>query len=213
MRTVQFVEIDPYCRAVLAKHWPSVPCHGDIRTFSQAVGFSDVICAGFPCQDISYAGRGEGIDGARSGLWSEVARIVSAVRPRYVIVENVAALLRRGIGRVLGDLAHIGYDAQWDCFGSSALGSPHDRKRVWLVAYPQGVRQGQLRWIGRSEEGAEIGCVHWPANEPPSQRVVDGVAHRVERLTALGNSLLPQIPEMIGRAIMSQQGSAGCSNG
>jgi DNA (cytosine-5)-methyltransferase 1 len=100
------------------------------------VPYVDVLCGGFPCQDISVAGRGEGIDGARSGLWGEYARLIRELRPRYVVVENVAALLARGMERVLGDLAACGYDAEWDCIPASAVGAPHRRDRVWLVAYP-----------------------------------------------------------------------------
>ena len=95
----------------------------------------DIICGGFPCQDISVAGKGAGIEGSRSGLWSEYARIISEVRPRYVIVENVAALLGRGLERVLGDLAALGFDAEWHCIPASAVGAPHRRDRVWIVAY------------------------------------------------------------------------------
>src|SRR5437868_12864822 len=113
MRTVAFCEIEPYARAVLRKHWPNVPCYDDVRTLTadrlNADGIvPDVICGGFPCQDISVAGSGAGLDGARSGLWSEYARLIGEVRPRFVIVENVAALLARGLGRVLSDLAALG---------------------------------------------------------------------------------------------------------
>jgi DNA (cytosine-5)-methyltransferase 1 len=103
------------------------------------VPYVDILCGGFPCQDISVAGRGEGIDAARSGLWAEYARLIRDLRPRYVVVENVAALLARGMERVLGDLAACGYDAEWDCIPASAVGAPHRRDRVWLVAYPQQV--------------------------------------------------------------------------
>ena len=96
----------------------------------------DVLCGGFPCQDLSVAGKGAGIDGARSGLWSEYARLIGELRPRYVIVENVPALLGRGLGRVLGDLSALGYDAEWDCLPASAFGAPHRRDRIWIVAYP-----------------------------------------------------------------------------
>jgi len=131
------VEIDPFCRAVLAQHWPDVRRYEDVRTVGAELGYVDVLCGGFPCQDISVAGRGDGIDGARSGLWSEYARLIRELRPRYVVVENVAALLTRGLGRVLGDLAACGYDAEWDCLPASAFGAPHRRDRLWLVAYPQ----------------------------------------------------------------------------
>src|SRR5262249_39831862 len=101
----------------------------------------DLICGGFPCQDISVAGKGAGIDGERSGLWAEYARIIGEVRPRYAIIENVSALLGRGLQRVLWDLAQIGYDAEWHCIPASAVGAPHRRDRIWIVAYAQCVRQ------------------------------------------------------------------------
>jgi len=132
-------EIDPYCQRVLAKRWPGVKRYGDIRELTD-VERVDVLCGGFPCQDISNAGKRAGIDGERSGLWSEYVRIIRLVRPRYVVVENVAALLGRGIGRVLGDLSESGYDAEWDVIPASSIGAPHRRERVWLVAYPSGSR-------------------------------------------------------------------------
>jgi DNA (cytosine-5)-methyltransferase 1 len=102
------------------------------------VPYVDVLAGGFPCQDLSYAGKGAGIDGERSGLWGEYARLIRELRPRYVVVENVTALLARGMGRVLGDLAACGYDAEWDCIPAAAVGAPHRRDRVWIVAYPNG---------------------------------------------------------------------------
>ena len=141
MQTVAFCEIDLFARRVLAKHWPEVPCHDDIRTLTadwlaENGLWPDVICGGFPCQDISVAGKGAGIGGERSGLWREYARLIGEIRPRYVIVENVAALLGRGLGDVLGDLAALGYDAEWHCIPASAVGAPHQRDRIWVVAYP-----------------------------------------------------------------------------
>ena len=139
MRTVAFCEIEPFCRAVLAKHWPGVPCYDDVRTLTadrlaaDGIGAVDVICGGFPCQDISVAGKGAGLAGERSGLWVEFARVIGEVRPRYVIVENVAALLGRGHGEVLGDLAALGYDAEWHCIPAAAVGAPHRRDRVWII--------------------------------------------------------------------------------
>ena len=153
MRTVAFCEIDPFCRAVLAKHWPSVLCHDDIRTFHASAGFADVICGGFPCQDISFAGDGAGLAGARSGLWSELARLIGAVRPRYAIVENVAALLKRGMGDVLGDLARIGYDAEWSVVSACSMGAPHVRRRVFIVAYPNGQHGREGLWDPLAREG------------------------------------------------------------
>lgn len=135
-KTVAFCEIDPFCRKVLAKHWPDVPVHEDITTLrGEDVGPVDVIAGGFPCQDISTAGRGDGIEGSRSGLWSEFARLIGELRPRYVIVENVAALLGRGLDRVLGDLAALGFDAEWHGIPIGTLGAPHNRDRIWILAY------------------------------------------------------------------------------
>jgi len=147
MKTVAFCEIEPFPRAVLAKHWPEVPCYDDIRTLTgerlAADGISvDVICGGFPCQDISFAGKGAGLAGERSGLWREYARLIGDIRPRFVIVENVAALLSQGLGDVLGDLAALGYDAEWHCIPASVVGAPHRRDRVWIVAHPHNARHG-----------------------------------------------------------------------
>jgi DNA (cytosine-5)-methyltransferase 1 len=139
-------EIDSYCERVLEKHWPDVLRVRDIRGVSaENVPAVDVLCGGFPCQDISLAGNGSGIDGPHSGLWSEYARLIGELRPRYVVVENVAALLVRGMGRVLGDLAALGYDAEWDCIPASAVGAPHRRDRLWIVAYPHGDDGGSGR--------------------------------------------------------------------
>src|SRR5690349_3739642 len=141
--TVAFCEIDPFCRKVLAKHWPKVRQYEDVRSLTADTlrrdGIAvDVICGGFPCQDISVAGKGAGIEGERSGLWSEYARLIGELRPRYAIVENVAALLGRGLDKVLGDLAALGFDAEWHCIPASAIGAPHRRDRFWLIAYPRG---------------------------------------------------------------------------
>jgi DNA (cytosine-5)-methyltransferase 1 len=289
MRTVAFCEIEPFARRVLAKHWPNVPCYTDVRELSggriAADGISvDVICGGFPCQDISVAGKGAGLEGARSGLWFEYARIIGEVRPRHVIVENVSALLHRGLDRVLGDLAALGYDAEWHCIPASAIGAPHRRDRIWIVAdasgdggrpnaarhrlpteqeklqskdretrsnnhtalrgdvadaigsrqpQPKGRITDQRRrpinggkevsladtnasneqwWGGSLQMGwgriarqiaddGEFGRTQW-SSEPDVGRVAHGVPSRVDRLGGLGNAVVPQIPEIIGRAIM-----------
>jgi site-specific DNA-cytosine methylase len=160
MQTVAFCEIDPFCRKILKKHWPEVPCYEDVTALTadrlRADGIAvDVVCGGWPCQDISLAGKGAGIDGERSGLWSEYARIVGEVRPRYAIMENVSALLGRGMERVLGDLAAIFYDAEGHCIPAASIGAPHLRDRIWIVAYPGGdaVRDEQQRLPGRRPRG------------------------------------------------------------
>lgn len=143
------VEIEPYCRKVLLQRQrdgmlPKFPIWDDVRTFDGKPwrGKVDIICGGFPCQDISCAGKGAGIEGERSGLWSEFARIISEVRPRYAFVENSPMLAIRGLGRVLGDLSEIGYDARWCVMGADDVGAPHIRKRMWILAYPRYKRGG-----------------------------------------------------------------------
>ena len=136
MRCAWQVEIDDYATRVLQKHWPDVPRFRDVRECgAHNLGAVDLICGGFPCQDISNAGKRAGIGGERSGLWSEFNRIICELRPRYVLVENVAALLVRGMGRVLGDLAAGGYDAEWQCLPAAAFGAPHIRDRVFILAH------------------------------------------------------------------------------
>jgi len=140
-RTVCAVEFDRYAASVLMARQndgclPPFPIWDDVRTFDGRPwrGRVDVVSGGFPCQDISAAGQGAGIDGARSGLWGEMARIVGEVRPRFVLVENSPMLTSRGLGRVLGDLAALGYDARWGVLGACDAGAPHQRERIWIVA-------------------------------------------------------------------------------
>ena len=141
-RTVCAVEIEPYCRKVLLQRQrdgilPWFPVWDDVRTFDGKPwrGIADVVCGGFPCQDISAAGNGKGITGERSGLWFEMARIIDEVRPAYVFVENSPMLLVRGIERVFGDLASMGYDAKWGVLGAGDIGGNHGRRRIWILAH------------------------------------------------------------------------------
>lgn len=204
------VEIDPYASRVLAKHWPSVPRFSDVRAVgAHNLPAVDLICGGFPCQDISRAGKRVGIDGERSGLWSEFARIIRQLRPRFVLVENVAALLGRGLGRVLGDLADLGFDAEWSVLSACALGAPHLRERVFIVAYPNGFN-GSLGLGCRSRYGRPIqrcgeraSRKEWMATEPIIGGVADGIPNWMERLRCLGNAALPQAVELIGRQILA----------
>lgn len=162
-QTAWFSEIEPYPCAVLKKHWPNVPNHGDITKIKGSeVEPVDVLCGGFPCQDISLAGKGAGIDGERSGLWAHYARLIDEIRPSFVVAENVSALKSRGLDRVLWDLWKIGYDAEWHCIPASAVGAPHQRDRIWVMAYPEGfgeragLRPGESaseRW-GRFGDGS-----------------------------------------------------------
>lgn len=154
MQTVAFCEIDPWCRRVLARHWPGVPAYDDVQTLTaerlvrDGIGRIDVICGGFPCQDISLAGSGRGLGGERSGLWREFARLIGEVRPGVAIVENVGALRGRGLATVLGDLAEIGYDALWNVVPAVAIGAPHIRDRAWIVA----VSSADADRVGREQQ-------------------------------------------------------------
>lgn len=212
MRTVAFCEIDPDARRILGRHWPSVPCYYDVRELTavrlaaDGIGRVDVVCGGFPCQDISVAGKGAGLAGERSGLWIEFARIIGNVRPRFVIVENVAALLGRGHGEVLGDLAALGYDAEWHCIPAAAVGAPHRRDRVWIVAADtdRGGFQGERVEEHGEEQGARgrvvdgLGEGRWRPRSPDvadaSRIGVEG--HRPARVEV---ALAPRLAWLLGR--------------
>ena len=157
-RTVCAVEFAPYARSVLLArqrdgHLDPFPVWDDVRTFDGRPwrGSVDVVSGGFPCQDISAAGKGAGIGGARSGLWGEMARIISEVRPRYALVENSPMLTSRGLGVVLGDLAALGYDARWGVLGARHVGAPHKRDRIWIVATDPNSKRGRAKQVIRPE--------------------------------------------------------------
>lgn len=260
IETVAFVEIEPFCQKVLARHWPGVPIFDDVRNVTaeslreRGIHSVDIIAGGFPCQDVSFAGSGAGIDGRRSGLWSEMFRLVSDIRPRYVVVENVAALLERGLGRVLGDLAARGFDAEWDCIPAASVGAPHRRDRLFLVAYPQrngrhsddiftlafnvgraaaqshdarpsqavNPSRGGSRlpdWSHTAHSGRDDARNHSQASgglyvadywrtEPALDRVADGIPNQLQRLKALGNSVVPQVVYPIFEAIARTEAAA-----
>lgn len=268
-QTVGFVEIDPFCRRVLAKHWPDVPCHDDITTREFKEGEADVITGGFPCQDLSCAGRRAGLAGERSGLYRELVRAIRLVRPQHALVENVADLLGNGMDQVLGDMAESRYDTEWDCVPACAVGAPHERDRIYIVAHAAGEQVGsagqsrQHRGLEaeRPDPDAEgIGCGPrrtgrppdsftgireqarrnladpygarlafregitrdaweklpaaerdrrrderqsvWP-DEPALSGVDDGIPDWMDRVKSTGNTILPQIPEIIGNALLA----------
>lgn len=228
-RTVCAVEIDPYARRVLLARQADgcldrFPIWDDVRTFDGKPwhGNVDVISGGFPCQDISAAGKGAGITGSRSGLWSEMARIIGEVRPRYVFVENSPLLVSRGLAVVLGDLATMGYDAQWGVLGAEHARAPHKRHRLWIVAYP-GCRWGQDNELctGRDKLGicsSELADAYQGSNrramsdnggwwdiEPDVGRVANGVACRVDRLRCLGNGQVPAVAALAWRMLSAEQ--------
>ena len=204
-----FCEIEPYARDVLTRHWPGATIYRDIREImAEDVEPVDVICGGFPCQDLSLAGKGSGLSGKQSGLFFEVIRLVGELRPRIVLLENVAALLGRGMGDVLGSLASLGYDAEWHCIPLTAAGAPHNRDRIWIIAYPQ--RDEQSRPEPRFREIGRMGWLQqpvawdrdWQDALAEFRRMDDGNARSVDRTDLTRNSLAPQIPEAIGRAIL-----------
>ena len=211
MTTVAFAETNPYASAVLRKHWPEVPNLGDVTEAHYPD--ADVISAGFPCQDISLAGKGAGLAGQRSGLWREVVRAIRLVRPRFVVLENVAALLRRGVDKVLGDLASNGLDAEWDCIPASHVGAPHGRDRWWAVAYPERGEWWQEPYCGSlGRMGREQQSVPWDRDWQEALRefrgMDDGSTYRVDRVDTIRNAVVPQIPELIGRAILASRAAA-----
>jgi DNA (cytosine-5)-methyltransferase 1 len=220
MRTVAFCEIEPTASDVLRRRWPDVINLGDIKRVTAdrlaALGIRvDVIAGGFPCQDISVANvAGLGLEGPRSGLWRECARVIGEVRPAFAILENVANLLDRGLGDVLGDLATLGYDAEWHCIPAAYVGAPHRRDRVWIVAHSQRSRRERSEsWQGILGSEIQALAEHgddfargWSALESCASDCGsrDGVSVAMDRryLHCLGNAVVPQIPELIGRAIM-----------
>ena len=257
--TVAFCDSDKKTHLVLKKHWPNVPIFDDVSTLKGTdLGTIEIITGGFPCQDLSVAGKGAGLAGARSGLWWQFHRLIEETQPKYVIAENVAVLRSRGLDEVLRSLASIGYDAEWHCIPASAVGAPHQRDRIWIVAYPnsddgragsgsksseweawmesrrsgerfngesakqtlayssrQGLEGFGIRAIGTEQEesmSTRSGCIvggiaksdFWEI-EPELGRVADGIPNRLDRLKQLGNSLVPQIPELIGYAILQKE--------
>ena len=203
-KTVWQCEIDPFCLKVLAKHWPDVKRFTDIKRMGvdEEIPRVDVICGGFPCQDISCAGKGAGIHAERSGLWWEMHRIIRMVRPRYVLVENVAALLNRGLDEVLGSLAESGYDAEWACIPAASVGAPHFRDRIFIISYPMRQRfEGNQKAAYARIPMFEKSSCPW-STEPPAIRVANGFPARVDRLRALGNAIVPQCAQFVGQCLL-----------
>ncbi len=240
-----YSEVDHYASKVYSMRFPDAKPLGDITKIEwydlTSVRGDWIITGGFPCQDISQAGRGAGIEGSRSGLWSEMFAAIRALRPRYAIIENVGAITFRGLDRVLADLAKIGYDAEWQDIRASDVGAPHRRERIWVVAYPNRVdmhlserwprpsnKEVYAGWDGAAQQVADPNSKRpsnwrqarcdagknekvrqmaltkpqrrgsaWWETEPDVGRVANGVPSRVDRLKCLGNSIVPQIAEMI----------------
>jgi DNA (cytosine-5)-methyltransferase 1 len=214
MRCVGQAEIDPFCRRVLAKHWPEVPRHDDVRTCpewwaSEPRPRLDVVAGGFPCQPVSQAGRRLAQQDER-WLWPAMARVVAVVRPTWVVVENVPGLLHRGIGDVAAELSRLGYAARPGLVSACTLGAPHPRDRLFILAHA--VSPGRCAWRVRGSGavaadgelltgGGSQRCGWWAA-EPDVDRVAYGVPRGVDRRRALGNAVVPQVAEVIGRMVM-----------
>ena len=221
-RTVCAVERDAYAAQVLIQRqndgtFKPFPVWSDVCSFDGKPwrGIVDVVSGGFPCTDISVAGRGAGIDGEKSGLWREMARIIGEVRPAYVFIENSPALLTRGLERVLADLAGVGFDAKWGMLSAAGFGAPHLRERIWIVAdagrelRAQGLEQNDCGKgeIWKSQTGqrgnhrqqfgmgaaAFAGLQPWNASKPGLARMADGVAHSSHRTVAIGNGQVPRV--------------------
>ena len=242
-RCVCAVEYDKYARNVLLARQrdgclPKFPIWDDVRTFDGKPwrGVVDVVSGGFPCQDISSAGKGAGIEGARSGLWKEMARIIGEVRPQFAFVENSPLLIRRGLTTVLSDLAEMGYDAVWGIVSAADCGAPHIRKRIWILAYTTSKRQRETRPSGKQSKkrtasssnvfnslctrlerqwqqcsGVEsqqrdVGNTSWWQTEPDVGRVAHGVADRVDRLRCIGNGQVPIVAATAWRKLITLMG-------
>jgi len=208
-RTRCAVEIDPHARkCLLARQRDGMlerfPIWDDIKTFDGKPwnGSIDIITGGFPCQDISSAGKGKGITGERSGLWSEMARIIGEVKPKFVLAENSPNLVRKGLSFVLHDLVRLGYDAKWGIIGANDAGFAHRRKRIWILAYPSSVRlqdegtKQQTEGTSREDEGIN-GDKEFPWSkmfvEPQLDRMAHGIPRRVDRLKCIGNAQVPAV--------------------
>jgi DNA (cytosine-5)-methyltransferase 1 len=215
-KTVQFVEREPFCQSVLLKHWPDVPIHDDITTFNPRAGSADVVCGGFPCQDISTAGKQAGIkQGTRSGLFYELMRVVCLVRPQYVVLENVAAILANGLDTVLGELAEAGFDAEWACIPAADLGACHRRDRWWLVAYANHARVEATRpeqLAARAEQHGKLDVAN-PYHQRQQEQHPSAIANQ-QRRPCWGNA--PQRLNPDWRSHLSQpvlhRGDDGLSN-
>ena len=241
MQTIAFCEIEPYCQKVLRKHWPDIPIYEDVRNVTRerlnADGiFPDIITGGFPCQDISVAGKQAGINGEMSGLWSECARILGEFRPRYAIFENVTALLSGERGewfqQVLWDISEVGYDAEWHCIRGTDANIPQSRPRVWITTYPARHSREQILHknafdVARDNAGMDESSRHnantnneshrtsamsilvnqeWPeVFNRGGSRGNERLSASMDRYKGIGNTVIPQIPEIIGRAIMEAE--------
>jgi DNA (cytosine-5)-methyltransferase 1 len=213
-KTKFFVEYDPYCQAVLNKRFPDIEIHADIKEIEwNWLPKVDILTGGFPCQDISDAGKRKGITGSRSGLWKEYLKAIRILRPKYVVIENVSALRKRGLNVVLADLAEIGYDAEWETICASWVGAPTKRERILIVAYP--LRSISTRIFSESTEDkrrifAEVSkelmeTWHDKLSEPALLGVGTRIPCRLDRIRCVGNSVVPQVAQYVARLIKNAE--------
>lgn len=215
MQTVAFCEINPFRRKILAKHWPNTPIYNDIRSLSYArlkkdgIDTIDVICGGFPCQPFSVAGRKRGTKDDRD-LWPEMCRIIKECQPTWVIGENVANFTNMAFTRTKIDLEGAGYEVQPLVIPACAIGAPHRRDRVWIIAHLKGAasRHENIKCFGVQKQVQFRGNTSqrpfksWWECEPRVGRVVHGIPPEMDRIRALGDTVVPQIPEIIGGVII-----------
>jgi len=254
METIAFCEHDDFCKKILKKHWPTKLIFDDINdlSFDSELGLLkcknqsyqypriDVLCGGFPCQDISIAGKKEGLDGKKSGLWSQYKRLIKEIKPKYAIIENVSNLRAKGLSEILKDLWEIGYDCEWHIIPASAVGAFHFRERIWIIAYAKKHREETCikstrlfgpNWFAKTSNSNDLrrwssfaseekSSWWWPKAtahfsrefkkireiEPTICRGNDGISRgldkvRRKRIEVLGNALVPQIVELIGKQI------------
>jgi DNA (cytosine-5)-methyltransferase 1 len=218
MKVIWQSEIDPYCNKVLKKHWPEVTNHGNIKDIDWAtVEQPDVVCGGYPCQPFSLAGQRKGTNDSRH-LWPWVRDAISKLSPSYAILENVRGHLSMGGLQVVGELAEIGYDAEWRVVSAAGVGAPHKRERIIIVAYPHNSELGDINECGSNqgsnEQRRKVFITNSPGSstsrtnshwlsEPNVGRVANGVSNRVDRLRGLGNAVVPQVAEYIGHLVMA----------
>lgn len=216
MRVVGQVERDPFCLAVLARHWPQVPRHDEVTTTvawwtgQEGRPHVDLVAGGFPCQPASTAGRRLGTADQR-WLWPAMAEVIAALRPAWVLAENVPGLRTRGLAVVLTDLDRLGYTARAGVVGACEVGAPHPRTRLFTLAHTAG--QGRCPWRAeragagtaqsQQQDRTQPARSGWWTHEPPVDRVAYGIPARVDRARALGNAVVPQVAEHIGRLILA----------
>ena len=221
LNIVGFCEIEPYAQKVLNKNFPNVPIYQDIKELNgKQFKDIDIITGGFPCQDISIAGYGVGIEGERSGLWSEMLRIISEIRPKFALIENVSAITFRGGTRVISDLAKIRYTTEWQTISAAYVGALHRRNRMWFVSYPSDSRSEYTKHGESKEDTKETEMVRECKGSVFSNkgefrekirttefiRRGNGIPNRMDRIKGLGNAIVPQVAEIIMRRIKSVKG-------